>query len=137
MKRSIALIYVCLSLYCSYSQDNLNQSYTDQISQYHKLSDSASKSENYEAAASFKLEELKLLLQFNQMNQIAHCGERLGLLYYHLGNYSKSLSCFQKTAQYYESAREYFSYATFSNIFLITGALCGSTITTPFLSIRF
>lgn len=111
MKRFLVFLFCSffnISIYC---QDNI-QSLSDQITYYHFLSDSASKSENYESAVEYKLNELRLSLQSNQLNLTARCGERLGLLYYHLGDYHQSLTCFEKTGRYYDNTGDLFSYAT-------------------------
>ncbi|MBD3637463.1 MAG: tetratricopeptide repeat protein [Crocinitomicaceae bacterium] len=73
---------------------------------YHYLSDSLSGHEKYSLAVSYKLKELNLRFHFNEMEKTAKCGERLGILYYHLGNYHKSLRCYDKVIKYYEAKND-------------------------------
>lgn len=112
MIRFLVIFLTFSAINYSHSQGFPGQSLSQQLSFYRQLSDSASKRENYEDAAAYKLKELELLTNYNQLELIARCGERLGLLYYHLGNYHQSLKCFEKTGHYYDKTGDLFSYAT-------------------------
>ncbi|MFT4601408.1 MAG: tetratricopeptide (TPR) repeat protein [Arenicella sp.] len=94
------------------AQTENSTSLYDQALIFHDLSDSSQKSENYSKSIKFKLQELELLLKFNQMIPIAQCGAKLGLLYYHLGNYHESLKCFEKSSNFYKNTKNLVSYAT-------------------------
>lgn len=104
-------LFICL---CSFlfKGVNVHASLQDDINEYRALSDSAAKKEQYEKAVDFKRKELNVLLHFNDMEPIADCGQKLGLLYYHLGNYHSSLLCFEKAAAYYDKTQNQFHYAT-------------------------
>lgn len=112
MNRYLVILFSSTICFYSSGQETADLTLSEQITHYHQLSDSASKNENYEKAIAYKFSELQVLLRSNQIDLIVRCGERLGLLYYHLGQYHQSLIYFEKAANFYENTGNLFSYAT-------------------------
>ena len=96
----------------SNAQQTENPTIASRIEILHELSDSCSAAENHSAALDYKRKELKLKLNFNEMKPIVECGEKLGLLYYHLGKYHQSLFCFERTSTFHQKTGNLLSYAT-------------------------
>jgi tetratricopeptide (TPR) repeat protein len=109
---------LALAIFCLFATNKLSAQINDTFKikgltlKFRSQSDSAKKSEDYTKAVDFKIKELQLLLNFNQMVPIAECGEKLGLLYYHLGKYHESLKCFERSSAFHKKTKNLFSYAT-------------------------
>ncbi|MEX1001440.1 MAG: tetratricopeptide repeat protein [Crocinitomicaceae bacterium] len=114
MKYSLLFISISVALICYGQQTTveIEGSMRDQIAHLHALSDSCKRKERYAIALEYKTTELQLLLYFNDMNAIADCVDRIGLLNFHLGRYHRALNCYEKASYYYKKSGNMLSYAT-------------------------
>lgn len=73
------------------------------LSMLNNLSDLYHKEENYAKAIKYKIEEQKLYTKEKNDSMVAFCNERLGVLYYHIGNYNLASDYLMKGLHYFEN----------------------------------
>ena len=114
MGRTLLITISLFLSFLSFSQDKTKQDgqIRQEIKQLKSLSDSLKRQERYAEALKYKKKELYLLGHFNNMFALADCGDKIGLLNFHLSRYHQALYCYERSSSYYKSSGKMFSYAT-------------------------